>query len=185
METGARIHVITGGPGSGKTTLIDALRERGFACTDEAGRRIIREERENAGQALPWRDPRAFAERMLAADLRSHAWALAQPGRVFADRGAPDIIGYLRISGLPVEDAFYRRCTGLVYAQEVFIAPPWAEIFEQDNERRQDFPLARVTFDAMRRVYGELGYRVTELPRIGVAERVDFVLDRLNLSGAP
>jgi len=33
--------VITGGPGSGKTSLIDALSRRGFPSMPEAGRAII------------------------------------------------------------------------------------------------------------------------------------------------
>jgi len=36
--------VITGGPGSGKTTLIDALEEAGFARTVEAGRGVIQDQ---------------------------------------------------------------------------------------------------------------------------------------------
>jgi predicted ATPase len=34
-------HVITGGPGSGKTTLIDMLASQGFHHMPEAGRAII------------------------------------------------------------------------------------------------------------------------------------------------
>ncbi|HTC48983.1 MAG TPA: AAA family ATPase [Candidatus Aquilonibacter sp.] len=36
-----RFFVITGGPGSGKTTLIDALQQAGYARSIEAGRGVI------------------------------------------------------------------------------------------------------------------------------------------------
>ena len=36
--------VITGGPGAGKTTLINLLREAGFATAPEAGRAIIQDQ---------------------------------------------------------------------------------------------------------------------------------------------
>ena len=39
-------YVLTGGPGSGKTTLIEALRSAGFTTTTEAGRAIIRDQLE-------------------------------------------------------------------------------------------------------------------------------------------
>ena len=38
-----RFIVIAGGPGSGKTTLIDALRAIGFGGTDDAARSILRQ----------------------------------------------------------------------------------------------------------------------------------------------
>jgi predicted ATPase len=52
-----RFFVLTGGPGSGKTTLIEALNARGYATTEEAGRGVIREEMRNNGSGLPWVDP--------------------------------------------------------------------------------------------------------------------------------
>ena len=36
-----RLHVVTGGPGSGKSTLIDALAAAGVATSAEVGRAII------------------------------------------------------------------------------------------------------------------------------------------------
>ncbi len=54
MEVGTgRLFVVTGGPGSGKTTLIAALAARGYQTTVEAGRAIIREQMETGGTALP------------------------------------------------------------------------------------------------------------------------------------
>ncbi|MGH3624041.1 MAG: AAA family ATPase, partial [Sciscionella sp.] len=38
-----RFTVITGGPGSGKSTLIEALRSQGFHALAEAGRGIIQD----------------------------------------------------------------------------------------------------------------------------------------------
>lgn len=47
-------HVITGGPGSSKTTLIDMLASQGFHHMPEAGRAIIRDQVAISGTALPW-----------------------------------------------------------------------------------------------------------------------------------
>jgi len=48
-----RFYVITGGPGSGKTSLIEALRSRGYNSTVEAGRAIIQDQVAIDGRALP------------------------------------------------------------------------------------------------------------------------------------
>src|SRR3546814_3868123 len=63
--------VITGGPGSGKSTLIEALAVEGFDHMPEAGRAIIRDQVAIGGVALPWADRAAFAELMLGWELRS------------------------------------------------------------------------------------------------------------------
>ncbi len=175
-----RFVVITGGPGSGKTTLIDALEAAGFARTIEAGRAIIRAEVATGGTALPWGDREAFAGRMLEWERRSYEVASVdasvRDGPVFFDRGVPDVAGYRRLVGLPVSAALDEAASRLRYHRRVFVAPPWPEIFHADAERRQDLAEAVRTCEAMRAVYAEYGYEVVELPRATVTERAAFVL---------
>jgi len=170
------LFVITGGPGSGKSSLIAALAAQGIATMSEAGRAIIREQLAVAGDALPWGDREAFAAQMLDRELRSHCEARALPGPVVLDRGIPDVIGYLRLCGLPVPIEAERAAAALRYNRTVFIAPHWPAIYAQDVERKQDEAEAMATHDMMARVYSELGYRLTELPHEGVSSRVEFIL---------
>jgi predicted ATPase len=132
-----RFLVLTGGPGSGKTTLIEALRAKGFAVTDEAGRGVIREEMRDGGDALPWIDREKFARRMFEWELASYRQAERQRGPVFFDRGLPDTLGYLRLERLEVPAWMEEEASRLRYNAAVFIAPPWKEIFGRDEERRQ------------------------------------------------
>src|SRR5580692_5406506 len=97
-----RLFVITGGPGSGKSTLIEALAGRGIKTMTEAGRAIIQDQVTIGGEALPWSDRSAFAELMLSWEMRSYGSALELSGPVVFDRGAPDVLGYLRLTGLPI-----------------------------------------------------------------------------------
>lgn len=174
-----RLIVITGGPGAGKTSLIEALAAEGHAVRPEAGRAIIKDQQPIGGRGMPWVDPALFAELMLASDLRGHAEARAGRGKVFFDRGVPDIAGYLALCGLSIPDHVARAAQQLRYRRTVFIAPPWREIFTQDAERKQDFAEAERTYAAMAEIYPRYGYTLVELPLASVAERVSFVLDRL------
>lgn len=168
-----RFFVITGGPGSGKTSLIAAL--DGIHRMPEAGRAIIQEERATGGSALPWKDPLAFAEKMLARDIQ--AWEAAErlEGPVIFDRGIPDVMGYLLWSGLPIPPHLAQVAAERRYNRRVFLAPPWPEIFTQDAERKQTLAEAEATCSTMREVYAGLGYVLVELPCVSVAERAAFV----------
>ena len=172
-----RFIVITGGPGSGKTTLIEALETAGFARTVEAGRAVIQAQLASGGDALPWKDRGVFAEEMLTCDIRSYDEARQHAGPVFFDRGIPDVIGYLRLCDLPLPAHMMKAATDFRYCRRVFIAPPWREIYAQDAERKQDFDEAQRTYDAMVAVYTGLGYELVELPRVSVEERVAFVVE--------
>lgn len=176
-----RFFVLTGGPGSGKTTLIEALRSTGFATSVEAGRGIIRDQSAISGPALPWNNPALFAELMLSWELRSYQAATEQPGPVFFDRGVPDVIGYLRLTGLPVPEHVKIAARRFRYAGRVFVAPPWPDIFQQDGERRQTLDDAERTYHALVGVYAELGYELVPLPLAPVEARLQFVLAETGL----
>jgi len=175
-----RFFVLTGGPGSGKTTLIDALADAGYRAAPEAGRAIIRHQQALDGPALPWKNPALFAELMLQWEMRSHEEAFASTGPVFFDRAVPDIIGYLQLSNLAVPDHVVRAASRVRYNRQAFILPPWPDIFTQDSERRQDLAEAIRTYEAMLEAYAAYGYDLIEVPRVTVAKRVAFVLARIS-----
>ena len=70
-----RFVVISGCSSGGKSTLLAALKTRGYAVVEEPGRRIVREELAAGGSALPWVDHIAFARRAFATALADRAGA--------------------------------------------------------------------------------------------------------------
>lgn len=173
------LFVVTGGPGSGKSSLIAALAAQGVATMPEAGRAIIQDQVAIGGNALPWGDRKAFAEQMLGWELRSHREAAERAGVVVLDRGIPDVIGYLRLCGMPVPADAERAAAAFRYNRTVFIAPHWPAIYVRDTERKQGEAEAVATHAMMARVYAELGYDLVPLPLAGVAERVRFMTERM------
>lgn len=167
--------VITGGPGSGKSTLIDALAVSGLQQMPEAGRPIIQDQMAIGGSALPWADRSAFAELMLGWELRSWREASAHSGITLFDRGVPDVIGYLTLSRLPVPQHVRKAAERFRYNRRVFIAPPWQAIFGQNTERRQTWAEAEATYHAMVDVYSALDYELVDLPLATIEDRVRFV----------
>ncbi len=171
-----KLFVLTGGPGSGKTTLIEALADASFATSPEAGRGIIRDQMALCGAALPWKDPALFAELMLSWELRSHHAATGRTGPVFFDRGVPDVVGYLRLTGIAVPAHMRTAADRFRYNAKVFVTPPWREIFVRDSERSQTWEAAVRTHDIMIETYAGMGYEPVSVPCVPVEERLRFIL---------
>lgn len=177
------LHVFTGGPGAGKTTLIEALRARGFLCMDEVARVIIREQIAIGGNIHHNGDRVAYRDLMLERAIASYESVAGHDAPVFFDRGIPELTGYSRLIGAPVPKALTDAIVRCRYAPKVFVFPPWEEIYAHDTERKQDFAEAVKTWDLCAQAYREAGYECVEMPRASVAARVDFVLMTLGLTG--
>lgn len=176
-----RFYILTGGPGSGKSSLLEALHRQGYARSIEAGRGIIQDQSTIQGRALPWSDPLLFAELMLSWEMRNYHIAEQAQGPVFFDRGVPDVLGYLRLLDIPAPQHMQRAAESFRYNRSVFVFPPWREIFCQDRERKQDFDEAVRTCESMLAIYAELGYEPIELPKSPIEDRIQFILNRISL----
>jgi predicted ATPase len=176
-----RFIVLTGGPGSGKTSVIDALQHAGYSRTLEAGRAIIQDQVAIGGRALPWQDRALFAELMLSWEMASYHIAERSTGLVFFDRSVVDLVGYLRLCSLPLPTHVENAVRTFRYNSHVFIAPPWKEIYEADQERKQDFPEAVRTYHAIATAYTTSGYELIEIPRASVDDRARFILSTIKL----
>lgn len=170
--------LITGCSGGGKSTLLAELQARGHHGFEEPGRRIVKQELEADGAALPWVDPLAFSQRAIEMALADREAAKIHSGWVFFDRGLIDAAAALEdATGQPVLaalDALHR------YHRRVFMAPPWPEIYETDAERRHGFEAGLPEYYRLEKALPALGYEVIPLPKTTVAARADFVLATLS-----
>jgi len=172
-----RLVVISGCSGGGKSTLLADLKRRGFSVVEEPGRRIVQAELLNNGTALPWMDLQAFLQKVRDAALDDIASAGESNEWVFFDRGLIDAaVGLQHLTGEPITEMH-----DLVrhYHQQVFLAPPWPEIYVQDAERRHDLGTATAEYLRLLEAYSSLGYDISILPKTEVAQRTDFILKTL------
>ena len=102
--------------------------------------------------------------------------AMRHTGAVFFDRGIPDVICYMTMEHMPIPEALNRLAYESRYHQKVFILPPWKEIYETDQERKQSWEEACFTFGKMKETYLTYGYELIEVPKGSPESRVRFVL---------
>lgn len=167
-----RFVVISGCSGGGKSTLLAELARRGHPVVEEPGRRIVRE-----GVALPWVDAAAFARQAVEMALADRAAAGDREDWVFFDRGLVDAaVALEHATTAPLIERLGRDHR---YHHQVFLAPPWPEIYVNDPERPHGFAAARAEYDRLLEAYDRLGYAVVLLPKGAVARRADVVLEAL------
>ncbi|MGU3374820.1 AAA family ATPase [Chryseobacterium sp. M5A1_1a] len=176
-----KLYVITGGPGAGKTTLLNEFSKNGFTTVSEEGRRIIKEQLNINGNGLPWVNKKLFAELMFEASVKTYRKMIqiSDVKSIFFDRGILDTIGYLKLENMSVPEELETMASEMPYNKNVFILPPWKEIYENDLERKQTWEEAIHTFENMKEIYLQHEYNIIEVPKLTPEQRVRFILDTI------
>lgn len=168
-------YVLTGGPCAGKTTTIDELARRGHPVLAEPARLII-DEKLAAGHTIEEivSDP----DWLPSVVRRAHAQESAVPRDelFFFDRATPDSLAYYRLSHRPVED-FFRTAMNELRYRKIFLLD--LVDFVNDEGRPETPEQAMLIHTAIREAYADQGYEIVEVPVMPVAERADYILERL------
>ena len=172
--------VITGGPGVGKTTLLEALAKQGFPYVPEVAREIIREQASRNGDAPPLgkytrlHPPHAFPLRgILRTAPKTGICSFLRPGYPRHPR--------LRTPHPSIPISRTPTCRSRFPLQSAGIhSSPFAEIYETDSERKQTYQEVVETYDVMLVTYQQLDYSPIIVPKGTPEERANFVIDRYN-----
>ncbi|MBU2928683.1 AAA family ATPase [Winogradskyella psychrotolerans] len=173
--------VIAGGPGTGKTTIINELKNREFLCYDEISRQITLQARKDGIEQLFLTEPLLFSEKLLEGRTKQFTDAEQESEHVvFLDRGLPDVIAYMDYIGDTYPEHFVATCDSHKY-NSIFILAPWQDIFTSDSERYENFEEAIEIHQHLLETYKRFGYQLIDVPFGSVESRVDFILEFLNL----
>ena len=171
--------VLIGGPSTGKTSLLNALKDKGHFCLDEVSREVIKAAQEEGIAQLFLTEPLLFSDKLLERRIQQYHDAVALDAPfVFIDRGIPDVSAYMDFIGQQYPDRFTAANQKYRYDQ-VFLLPLWHAIHTTDAERYESFEEAQKIQDELVKTYTGCGYSPLEVPKASVPERVDFILQKL------
>lgn len=171
--------VIIGGPGTGKSTVLNELISKGFHCKPEISREVTLKAQEKGIDQLFLTDPLLFSNLLLEGREKQYLDAEnTNEEIVFFDRGIPDVHAYMNYSKTEYPSYFTEKSNSYKY-DKVFMMPPWKEIFVSDNERYESFEIAVEINHYLKKTYQEIGYDIIIVPFGTVEERTNFILDSL------
>lgn len=172
------VYVITGGPGFGKTTILNLLAEKGFPVCPENARSLMTQvrDKEESGKLGSW--PSDF-EKIIADRRVDFLTSISEEVIAFSDRGLPDQVAYSRYKKKVPSPFISGVVTANRYAPIVFVTPPWKEIYTKDKIRREEFTDALEIHRQIVNAYLKYGYKIVNLPLTIPEERVKFILNFL------
>jgi predicted ATPase len=171
--------VITGGPGSGKTTLVNYIKSLGYTTMEEVSREIINQARKQGIDQLFLTDPMLFSQKLMESRLLQFEKAKdLDTDYVFYDRATPDITAYMDFKGAGYAPEFEKPCYTHLY-DCVFLLPPWELIYTKDNERYETFTQAKEIYKSLCDGYKKYSYTIIEVPQAPIEQRCDFIFKHL------
>lgn len=169
-------YVITGGPSSGKTTVVELLAKQGYHTTIEEARHYIdlqnalgvstEEAKENA---------RVFQENILTLQIALEA-GLDPNETIFLDRAIPDDLAYFRYLGLE-PDRRLTEASSSAHYKKVFLLDLLP--LHHDYARTEDLVAQRAIHELICDVYEARTEPVIRVPVLSPEDRVSFILENL------
>ncbi len=109
--------------------------------------------------------------------------AASANGPVFFDRSFIDAISFVSHVNGHLRPEHQSLIDTRRYADQVFLTPPWPEIFQNDAERQTSFDGAVEEYERLEMSFTEFGYDPIVLPKVSVEDRADFLLDLICRGG--
>ncbi|MFZ5954820.1 MAG: AAA family ATPase [Nanoarchaeota archaeon] len=170
-------YVLTGGPGIGKSTVLERLDKRIYKISEVASW-VIKTELARNSELLPWIDRNKFQKEVLEIQLQ---WEREIPKEVeiaFLDRGIIDGIAYYQIDGLRIPQEFIQAAKSSDY-EKIFLLEP-IKIYENTKVRKEDIETAKRIHKEIGNTYKSFGYDPIIIPAENPRARISRILEYIN-----
>lgn len=169
-------HVITGGPGSGKTTTINLLNSMGYQTTIEHARHYIDSQRKVGKTVEEIRNNQLNFQLGVLSMQIDQENALSPEDLVFLDRAIPDALAYYYFLNLPVSQLLTDVIKIYKY-KKAFILDLLPMV--QDYARMEDEKEQKRIHQLLIEVYSSLNVPVIQVPILAPRDRVEYILSQL------
>jgi len=171
-------YILTGTPGSGKTSIIHELKSKGYSVVEEAATDVIALLK---GNPEPWRQP-DFIDKIVSLQKQRQIQASVSPdGLQFYDRSPVCTYALSRYLGYPPSACLLEEMERIerenIYQKQVFFIENLG--FTQPTEARKISFAESLIFEQVHlETYASFGYDFIKIPAASLPERVRSITDR-------
>jgi len=169
-------YVITGGPCTGKTTIIDSLTSLGYVTIREQARHYIDSCRERGGTAEEIRlNKKEFQWQVLTMQIEEES--KLDPDRIaFLDRALPDAMAYYEFLNIEYDSRLIEQCNKFCY-QKIFVLDrlPLINDYARLEDEEEQIRIHNLIID----VYHRFPCPIEFVPVLEPVERTKYILERL------
>lgn len=183
-----RKYIITGGPHSGKSSVIKLLEERGIQVLHETARLLIMEDQAKREadplfkQLYPWEDQRIFCRRC---HERQKEREKGLEGRfAVLDRSIIDNLAYAVVAGIELTKKIYLDIADAHYERQVFFFELLGQ-YMMDEQRKDSPEQVNAVHREIYNAYSGLGFEMITIPlfstdmETNIRARADMVFDHI------
>lgn len=168
-------YVISGGPATGKTSVIIELKRLGYNVIEEVAREVATEDKRFSGKRIKEIDWVLFHEAIFK--LQKEKLEKLDSPVVFLDRSVGDLLAYDKIH--KVETTKERLDFAKKFRHDKIFILDFLDFYETDDVRDESVEEQEEIHNAIIEAYEKLRYKIIFVPFMKIEERVRFILNNI------
>ena len=171
--------VITGGPGTGKTSVINLLKKK-YPVMKESARLVLARNKLFKDKDAKQASGKKFQEAIWDLEIKHYAQGLLKKERVvFYDRGFFDGFAYCQLSHLHNLHEQVMQGEHIAYDYVFLLDPLPKKYYTNDAKRKESYKEGLAIHQLIASMYRKYGYRLIRVPFATVEQRTAFILKKL------
>lgn len=160
-------YIITGGPHSGKSSVLKLLEIQDIKVLHETARLIIREDQEKKKlnpayhYLYPWEDQTVFCRRCHERQLEREKKLSGE--LVILDRSIIDNLAYAAVEKIELDPEIYKDIADAGYEKKVFLFE-LLKSYKTDSQRKDSEEQVKAVHRELYNVYSDLGFEIIDVP---------------------
>ncbi len=171
-------YIITGGPYSGKSSVVRLFERRGMQVLHETARLLILEDQERKkidpsySYLYPWEDQTIFCRRCHERQVEREKHLTGD--MVILDRSIIDNLAYATVAGIALDPKIYKDIADAGYEKRVFFFEK-LKGYNIDEQRKDSVEQVNEVHKEIYRVYNTLGFEIIPIPHFSDNEEINII----------